>query len=108
MEIMRSGGPSDASHLAASKYGKSDAGSIVSKEDSLKNKHASKFVNKQTLHVNNKNKAYQKSRYTKTDATRTDTKSYKQTYSRDNSLSSGRSGMLSKRKNAKSNSRSTR
>lgn len=87
------GAGSEISHLAISKFGNTNTESLVSKED---------------LGFNHQN--YQKSRYNKTN-TRTDTKSLKQTYSRDNSLSSGHSGIFSKKQSVNrkdnSNSRST-
>lgn len=84
------GDPTDASQLAISKWGRTNTESILSKEDSVKqgqfNAGNNMYYTKYTT-----NNGYQPSKYTKTDATRTDTKSYKQTYSRDNSISSGRS-----------------
>ena len=113
LEILRSNGAnSDASHLAISKFGQTNTESLLSKDDvgyknNLNNvcgrkQHSKKLKNKQ---------GYQKLGYNKTDATRTDTKSFKQTYSRDNSISSGRSGGFSKKlslnRKDNSNSRST-
>lgn len=100
--------PSDASNLAISKFGRTNTGSVISEEESSKNdghklKNTSRIGHKlQSKHL------CQNSRYTKTDATRTDTKSYKKTYSREGSMSSGRSGCFSKKQSLprKNNSRS--
>ena len=93
-EIVRSNvEPSDASHLAISKFGRTNTGSVISEESSSKN-GKSKIKAKNAVSLGKKfhsKNIYQNSRYTKTDATRTDTKSWKQTYSREPSLSSNRS-----------------
>jgi len=90
---------SEASHLAISKFGRTNTGSVISEEDSSNHENnvdernhgliGQKIQSKNNLHY---------SRYTKTEATRTDTKSYKQTYSRDHSISSNRSGYFSKKR----------
>lgn len=91
--------PSEASQLAISKFGRTNTGSVISEEASSR-RTKSKSKAKPSVHLGNKfnsKNLYQHSRYTKTDATRTDTKSNKQTYSRDNSLSSNRSNNFSKK-----------
>lgn len=100
-EIVKSNiDPSEASHLAISKFGKTNTESIISEEDSCNNRNQikkgqmhSKF-NSSRLH--NKNFKYP-SGNAKTDATRTDSKSNKKTFSRENSLSSNRSNWFSKK-----------
>ena len=76
----------------------SKAESIISEEESRQRVLQNKLAQRNNLNSKfNGNPQYVKqSRYT-TEATRTDTKSYKQTYSRDNSLSSNRSGCFSKK-----------
>jgi len=62
--------PSDASNLAISKYGGTNAESIFSKDGSLKHKKINR-VGQNNLYRNkfNAKNVYQQSRYTKTDAT---------------------------------------
>jgi hypothetical protein len=102
--------PSDASNLAISKFGRTNTGSVISEEESSKNEHQI-WKDQQISHLStkfNSKNVLQNSRYTKTDATRTDTKSYKKTYSRDNSLSSNMSNCFSKKRSLprRKNSRS--
>lgn len=100
-EIVNSNAPpSVLSNLAISKLEKTDTESVIPEEDiSLQ---AQKVIDRQaTTHVNNKfgsKNMNQYSRYTKTDATRTDTKSYKKTFSRENSMSSNPSNCFSKKR----------
>ncbi|CAI2371028.1 unnamed protein product [Moneuplotes crassus] len=91
---------SEPSHLAISKFGRTNTGSIISEEESSKNgkiKASNRIHKKEDKKMKSKNKV-QHSRYTKTDATRTDTKSYKKTYSREPSISSNISGGFSKKR----------
>lgn len=102
--------PTDASHLAISKYGRTNTGSVISEEDSSNHGNSKIIINKESKFGNkivSKNQM-QLSRYTKTDITQTDTKSYKKTYSREHSLSSNRSNWFSKKRSLpyKANSRS--
>ena len=98
-EIVNSNVPQSVlSNLAISKYEKTDSDSVIPEEDIVFS--ASKKLDGQIApntygNIRSKN-MYQNSKYTKTDATRTDTKSLKQTYSRENSLSSNRSNWFSK------------
>lgn len=91
---------SEPSHLAISKFGRTNTGSIISEEESSKN--GQNINNEENLgtidsKIKSKNK-YHYSKYAKTDATRADTKSYKQTYSREPSISSIRSNCFSKKR----------
>ena len=100
-EIIKSNvDPTEASHLAISKFGKTNTESIISEEDSPNNRNnitkgaiQNKF-NSSRLHSKYLNRP---TGNTKTDATRTDSKSNKKTYSRENSLSSNRSNWFSKK-----------
>lgn len=90
---------SEASHLAISKFGRTNTGSIISEEES--SKHGANIDEKNNNSIEKKIKSkniFQYSRYTKTDATRTDTKSLKQAHSRDHSISSNKSGQFSKKR----------
>lgn len=90
---------SEASHFAISKFGRTNTGSIISEEDSSKHGNIMDEKNNDSIEkkINSKN-IFHHSRYTKTEASRTDTKSFKQTHSREHSISSNKSGQFSKKR----------
>lgn len=97
-EIVRSNAEhSEKSNIEISKFGRTNTGSIISEEESSKN---GRKIGKSLPRGASKGKGnkFHYSRYTKTDATRTDTKSNKKTYSREPSISSNVSGGFSKKR----------